>query len=191
MSRSRNRPATEHRLRSAAAALLREEGFTAYGLNAVARRAGTDKVLIYRYFSSAEGLLSAVLQDLQLWPDPADLPADPRAFLTDSLHRLQQDPLPLAFLGAAAGQSLRSAARRQFNDQLATWVRGLRDRTSGPWPDPEFMDGFTARVLQSAVLPGSVPLSGHTLWLQLTPPLLPAESESPPAESGDLPPELL
>lgn len=39
--------------------LLVEKGFTGVGVNAVAREAGVDKVLIYRYFGSMEGLLEA------------------------------------------------------------------------------------------------------------------------------------
>ncbi len=39
--------------------ILVEKGFTGVGVNAVAREAGVDKVLIYRYFGSMEGLLEA------------------------------------------------------------------------------------------------------------------------------------
>lgn len=40
-------------------ALLAREGFSALGVNAIAREAGVDKVLIYRYFGGIEGLLDA------------------------------------------------------------------------------------------------------------------------------------
>lgn len=55
----RDREQTERQLVDAVGAIVREEGFDAVGVNAVARRAGVDKVLIYRYFGDMDGLLSA------------------------------------------------------------------------------------------------------------------------------------
>jgi AcrR family transcriptional regulator len=39
--------------------LITREGFSALGVNAIAREAGVDKVLIYRYFGTLDGLLDA------------------------------------------------------------------------------------------------------------------------------------
>ena len=38
------------------------------GVNAVAARAGTDKVLIYRYFGGFEGLLESLAAEREIWP---------------------------------------------------------------------------------------------------------------------------
>ena len=38
-----------------------------YGINAIARQAGCDKVLIYRYFDNLDGLLQRVADNNDLW----------------------------------------------------------------------------------------------------------------------------
>lgn len=53
----RNRDATRERILAAVGTLLAREGFSGLGVNAVAREAGVDKVLIYRYFGGIEALL--------------------------------------------------------------------------------------------------------------------------------------
>lgn len=50
---------TEKRLINAVSTIIENEGFAKVGINKVAREAGCDKVLIYRYFGGIEGLLSA------------------------------------------------------------------------------------------------------------------------------------
>ena len=58
--RSRDREATQRGLLEAARAALAEDGFAAFGINGIARRAGCDKQLIYRYFGGLEGLVDAI-----------------------------------------------------------------------------------------------------------------------------------
>ncbi len=57
---SRDRERTEAAILAAAEAQLAEAGFQAFGVNAVARRAGCDKQLIYRYYGGLDGLVAAV-----------------------------------------------------------------------------------------------------------------------------------
>ncbi|MDX2111495.1 MAG: helix-turn-helix domain-containing protein [Verrucomicrobiota bacterium] len=59
----KNRAATEQRLLTAARSLLEESGFAHFGINAVAERAGVDKVLVYRYFGGPNGILAALAVD--------------------------------------------------------------------------------------------------------------------------------
>ncbi len=56
--------------------LITRDGFTAVGVNAVAREAGIDKVLIYRYFGSMEGLLQAFADEKDLCPSVDDILRD-------------------------------------------------------------------------------------------------------------------
>ncbi len=63
-ARGRDRERTEAAILEAAKAQLAEAGFQAFGVNAVARRAGCDKQLIYRYFGGLEGLAAAVGRSL-------------------------------------------------------------------------------------------------------------------------------
>lgn len=57
---SRDRTATEERLIEAGFRALAQEGFAGFGVNGVARAAGCDKKLIYRYFGGLDGLLDAM-----------------------------------------------------------------------------------------------------------------------------------
>ena len=72
---ARNRSATERRIFEAARGLLAEEGFQNFGINAIARRAGCDKQLIYRYFGGLDGLVDAIGTDLSSWVE-AHVPED-------------------------------------------------------------------------------------------------------------------
>lgn len=64
---NRDRGATSARILKAATELLAQEGFQNFGVNAVARRAGCDKQLIYRYYGGMDGLVDAIGTDLARW----------------------------------------------------------------------------------------------------------------------------
>lgn len=66
--RARDRQATEQELVDAVGRLLVRDGAAAFGVNAVAREAGVDKVLIYRYFEGMDGLLRAFAESEAFWP---------------------------------------------------------------------------------------------------------------------------
>lgn len=78
----RDRGATEERLLAAVGTVLARDGFGAMGVNAIAREAGVDKVLIYRYFGGLPELLRAWGTSGQFWPGVDELlGADPQALL--------------------------------------------------------------------------------------------------------------
>jgi AcrR family transcriptional regulator len=63
MGQIRDREKTKQKLINAVGRLITNEGFEKVGVNAVAKEAGVDKVLIYRYFGGLNGLLETyVLQ---------------------------------------------------------------------------------------------------------------------------------
>jgi len=80
--KKRNREKTEETLLRSAAVLLRRDGFSEFGVNAVAREAGVDKVLIYRYFTDLDGLLAALADHLDLWPSVEELVSE-----SDAIYR--------------------------------------------------------------------------------------------------------
>jgi AcrR family transcriptional regulator len=65
---ARDRKGTEAKLREAAGTLLTRSGFSALGMSAIAQEAGVDKKLIYRYFGSLEGLVTALVESPGFWP---------------------------------------------------------------------------------------------------------------------------
>jgi AcrR family transcriptional regulator len=60
---ARNKEDTKSRILAAVGKLLAESGFNSLGINAIAREAGVDKVLIYRYFTDLPTLLRAFGQE--------------------------------------------------------------------------------------------------------------------------------
>ena len=64
----RNRALTEAKLRQAVEGLLVEGGFSALTPSAVGKRAGVDKMLIYRYFGDLPGLVRAIAYAEDFFP---------------------------------------------------------------------------------------------------------------------------
>ena len=64
---ARNRLQTEQRILDAVAGILLQQGYPMVGINEVARQAGCDKVLIYRYFGGLDELLLAFAETTPLW----------------------------------------------------------------------------------------------------------------------------
>ena len=71
----RNRDATEKRLLETVGKMVAEKGFEQIVINAIAAQSGVSKILIYRYFGSIDGLLSAYIRQYDFWLNlPADVP---------------------------------------------------------------------------------------------------------------------
>lgn len=83
-ARPRNREETEALLVDAAARVLARDGITGFGVNAIAREAGADKVLVYRYFGDLDGLAAALGRRADLWLGEAPI-VPPGASYRDAL----------------------------------------------------------------------------------------------------------
>ncbi len=80
-ARPRDRAATEERILRAVGEVLARDGFGAVGVNAIARQAGVDKVLLYRYYGGLPALLAAWGESGRFWPTVDELIGpDQRAF---------------------------------------------------------------------------------------------------------------
>lgn len=96
---TRDRERTAATILAAAERLLAREGFRHFGVNAIAREAGCDKQLIYRYYGGTEGLADAIgLQIAQRGNEPvAGRPANYLEFVEQGLlaylEALRRDPL--------------------------------------------------------------------------------------------------
>ncbi len=79
---TRSRAGTEERILGAVGEVLARDGFAALGINTIAKQAGVDKVLIYRYFGGLPELLQAWGASGRFWPRVQDLlGSDPQALL--------------------------------------------------------------------------------------------------------------
>ncbi len=102
---TRDSESTRQKLIDALDGIILEQGFEGVGVNAVAKRAGVDKVLIYRYFGDLDGLLTAfaeekdyfgrlnrVIGDMDTGGGPDALMAIARRILTEQIHHLRRSP---------------------------------------------------------------------------------------------------
>ncbi len=92
---------TEARILDAVGSILSRKGFRYLGVNAIAREAGADKVLIYRYFGGLQPLLRTFFTRRKYWPttseiletagdDEADLATRAYALLRGYLRELKK-----------------------------------------------------------------------------------------------------
>lgn len=73
MTNQSRRDITERKIVKALSDQLATQGFRGIGVNAVARRAGVSKELIYRYFGGIEPLLKTMMKDQDYWPSGHNL----------------------------------------------------------------------------------------------------------------------
>ena len=112
-TRPRDREATRKLLVDAVGKLLAEKGFTRLGVNAVARQAGVDKVLIYRYFGGLPGLIKAFGREGDFWPSIEELAGGD----IESFRRL-----PLEKKLVALGHNFLSGIRkRPLTQEVMAW----------------------------------------------------------------------
>ncbi len=79
---ARDRRTTEKKILRAVGRILAGRGFRGFGVNAVAKEAGVDKVLIYRYFGGLPALLRAYARAGTYWPSIAEVVGDDPEGLT-------------------------------------------------------------------------------------------------------------
>ena len=109
----RDKKITSKRLINAVGSLLAKKGFVGVGVNAVAREAGVDKVLIYRYFGGLEGLIAAFAKEGDFWPSALELAGG-------DLQKFSQMPLDerLSSFGSNFFQALK---KRPVTQAIMAW----------------------------------------------------------------------
>ncbi len=184
----RDRSATERRIFEAARALLAEAGFQGFGVNAIARRAGCDKQLIYRYFGGMDGLIDAIGADLNSWVE-SHVPDDPggRFILTygDLIERLlelymralREDHLMqrvIAWEVSESAPQVRRMAEARAKG-IAAWIEKMR----GSLTPPKGVDttatnaalmAAAQQIVLAAVTNGfacGIPVKGEKDWAKL------------------------
>jgi len=160
-ARTRDREATQQRILDAVGHVLAREGFAGIGVNAIAKEAGVDKVLIYRYFGGLPELLALYGGSGQFWPTVDELlqglPTDPGLTLAHALdhivgrfiHALSARPLTVEIL------AWETVTRNELTAVLETvredWGQQLEARLTQRYTDvksdvPALMIIFTAAI---------------------------------------------
>jgi AcrR family transcriptional regulator len=140
--RARDREATTERILAAVGEVLAREGFAAVGVNAIAKQAGVDKVLIYRYFGGLPELLAAWGKSGRFWPtideivagDAAAMLALPMAeryalFFERFVDAMRERPLTIELLAAEVVQptaltAILEAEREQWGEEVGQLLGG-------------------------------------------------------------------
>jgi AcrR family transcriptional regulator len=111
--RQRDRDATRRRIVAAVGEVLAADGFRGLGINAIAKRAGTDKVLIYRYFGDLDGLLAAYAEEGDFWWSVAEL-------IGPDLPGPRQDTLA-AWIGLVFRRHIAALRSRPVTLEIMSW----------------------------------------------------------------------
>lgn len=93
--------------------LLAQSGFKDLGVNSIAREAGVDKVLIYRYFGGLADLLKAFAEETDFWPDLPELARETSNPEGETTQAERVKSLMLAF-----GRALRE---RPVTQEIMRW----------------------------------------------------------------------
>lgn len=183
----RDRSRTALTILAAARTVLVEEGFAGLGVNAVARSAGCDKQLIYRYFGGLGGLAEAlgdeVARDLAraLADTAATLPASYAELVADLLDALIEvllgDPALTRLIAWELAESnhLTRAFAEARGRVLSAWIARLRgDLAPPPGVDAGAANAVLIGAVQQIVLSGAasgafagLPLQSPADWLRL------------------------
>lgn len=183
---SRGSTHTRQKLIDAVGEIILEHGFQGVGVNAVAKRAGVDKVLIYRYFEDLDGLLTAfaeqqdyygrlnrVIGDMDAEGGPDALMAIARRILTEQIRHLRRSPELLEILrwelNTRNAVTERLAAQRE---EQATAITHLLDESieRGDVDAPALMSilsaglNYLALRAQTADTYNGIPLKTEAGW---------------------------
>ena len=104
---------TEQKILRALEQLLLEQGFPAVGINSLARQAGCDKVLIYRYFDGLDGVLKAFAEITELWWNVDEI-------ITESVDEIGQQALP-EFLQTLLKRHVEALQSRPVTLEIMAW----------------------------------------------------------------------
>nr|CAD6418137.1 TetR/AcrR family transcriptional regulator [Rhizobium sp. Q54] len=164
--RIKNRAQTEAAIFRAARNLLAEEGFQGFGINAIARRAGCDKQLIYRYYGGLDGLLDAIGADLGDWVKER-IPEDTGGMFLltygDLMERLallymealRDDPLVCKIMAWEVSKDTPQVRRlaEARSKALGRWLDRMRGSLTAPkGVDAQTVNGILFAAIQHLVI---------------------------------------
>jgi len=109
----RNKDLTKQKLIAAVGKVVAQVGFQRLGVNMVAREAGVDKKLIYRYFQGLPGLMAAYGKTLEYWPTAEEL-------LGEDIQRIKAMP-PHELMAAFFKRYLRAILKRPHTLEILAW----------------------------------------------------------------------
>lgn len=186
--RTRDRSRTQETILAAARSVLVDKGFGGWGVNAIARAAGCDKQLIYRYYGGLEGLAAAIGTDvareivaaLAAVPTPqvtsyGELVA---AMIDAQLQVLRTHPVMLRIVAwelSEANELTRTFAAARSQALLSWFARTKGDIRTPPGIDAPAINAVMIAAVQQMVLSAAsigsfagMPLTKPADWERLS-----------------------
>ncbi|SDY83351.1 DNA-binding transcriptional regulator, AcrR family [Amycolatopsis xylanica] len=132
LSRKRDAAATREALLDAAAVLFAERGFDRTTVRDIAKHAGANQALLFRYFGSKELLFEEVItrggrELIAATPPEKLLEKALRSVLSPELHGKKRDHSLEAFLRSTGSGSASSPISKQLGDEYANALAKLTD----------------------------------------------------------------
>ena len=151
----RDREATSQRLITAVGSLLARKGFKGVGVNALAREAGVDKKLIYRYFGGLNGVIASFAKAGDFWPSALEMAGgDAEGFAALPIEKR---------LSLFSKQFIRALRRRPMTLKIMAWemvesndltreLEAVREQGILDFVDRFFSGGAEARTLRTGIM---------------------------------------
>lgn len=165
----KNRAKTEERILQATLRLIESAGFSDFGVNTVSREAGCDKVLLYRYFAGADGILGHLAEATQCIEEAGMVPSafpqplpDPRRSIIEAPRKWVQNILanPLLYQLNRWRQVSRNPLTERYRAVNESCWRSYRQALQ-PYIPPkmrgtvgealEILDPYASRAAMSSV----------------------------------------
>ncbi len=149
--RARDKDRTKDRLVAAVGEVLADKGFGAIGVNAVARAAGVDKVLIYRYFGGLDGLVQVYAASGDFWPSVDELIAVDGRWGDEAAYRALSKTQQITTL---YGNLIAALRRRPLTLEILAWEMIERNELTARLEDVrekgghELMERFAPEFLR-------------------------------------------
>lgn len=187
-TRHRDRDETARTILRAALDVLAEGGHAEFGVNAIARRAGCDKQLIYRYYGGLDGLADAIgahlADELTARLEPVSATAAPRTYaelmrvlVIRLFELLRADPLMQRIIAweVAAPSPLLERMVAERGKRLAIWMHGMRGALREPTGrDAPALNAVLIASTQHLILSGAahgvfagMPLKDEADWARV------------------------
>lgn len=182
--RPRDRAKTEKAILDAVSRLILRDGLSGVGINALAREAGVDKVLIYRYFGDLDGLYRAYAEHGDFWWSVEEMLAatEGATDAADALKRglrhhaaaMRMRPVTLAVIAAEpANRTALVVALEEVREKRSIELMRMEAKRNGGWGDVDIaavtallaaaIDYLAARALKIRVY-GGVEIKTDKNW---------------------------
>ncbi|XXJ19441.1 TetR/AcrR family transcriptional regulator [Desulfovibrio caledoniensis] len=115
----RNKEITKEKLVKAVGKVLAKVGFQRLGVNMIAREAGVDKKLIYRYYQGLEGLVAEYGRTVEFWPTAEEL-------LGEDAERIRAMS-PAELMSQFFRRYMRAILRRPQTLEILAWEGVVRN----------------------------------------------------------------